>query len=28
VEERFLRRFSGYRKYMKKTKYRFIPRIC
>ena len=28
VEERFLRRFSAYREYMKKTRYRFIPRIC
>lgn len=28
VEERFLRRFPDYRNYMKKTRYRFIPRIC
>ena len=28
VEERFLRKFPDYRKYMKKTRYRFIPRIC
>lgn len=28
VEERFLRRFAPYREYMKKTRYRFIPRIC
>jgi len=28
VEERFLKRFSTYREYMKKTRYRFIPRIC
>lgn len=28
VEERFLRRFSDYRAYMKQTKYRFIPGIA
>ena len=28
VEESFLKKFSDYRRYMKKTKYRFIPRIC
>jgi len=28
VEEQFLKKFSDYRNYMKKTKYRFIPRIC
>jgi protein-S-isoprenylcysteine O-methyltransferase Ste14 len=28
VEERFLKKFPDYRKYMKKTRYRFIPRIC
>lgn len=28
VEESFLKKFSDYRRYMKKTRYRFIPRIC
>jgi protein-S-isoprenylcysteine O-methyltransferase Ste14 len=28
VEERFLRKFPDYRNYMKKTRYRFIPRVC
>jgi protein-S-isoprenylcysteine O-methyltransferase Ste14 len=28
VEEGFLKKFPDYREYMKKTKYRFIPRIC
>ncbi|MBN2316194.1 MAG: hypothetical protein JXM79_19865 [Sedimentisphaerales bacterium] len=28
VEERFLKRFSDYRNYMKKTRYRFIPKVC
>ena len=28
VEERFLKRFAAYRAYMKKTPYRFIPRVC
>ena len=28
VEERFLRQYSEYRTYMKKTRYRFIPGIC
>jgi len=27
VEERFLRKFSDYRRYMKETRYRFIPRL-
>ena len=28
VEERFLKRFGEYREYMKKTRYRFFPRIA
>ena len=28
VEESFLKKFSDYRRYMKKTRYRFIPRVC
>ncbi len=28
VEENFLKNFSDYRKYMKRTRYRFIPRVC
>lgn len=28
VEERFLKEFPDYRKYMKKTRYRFIPGVC
>jgi len=28
VEESFLKKFPDYRAYMKKTRYRFIPRIC
>jgi len=28
VEERFLRHYAEYRNYMKKTPYRFIPRLC
>ncbi len=28
VEESFLKRFPDYRSYMKKTRYRFIPRVC
>ena len=28
VEEDFLKKFSDYRKYMKKTRYRFIPGLC
>jgi protein-S-isoprenylcysteine O-methyltransferase Ste14 len=28
VEESFLKKFSDYRAYMKKTRYRFIPRVC
>ena len=28
VEERFLKKFSDYRNYMKKTRYRFIPKVC
>jgi len=28
VEESFLKKFPDYRRYMKKTRYRFIPRIC
>ena len=28
IEEDFLKRFSEYREYMKKTRYRFIPGLC
>ncbi len=28
VEEDFLKKFPDYRNYMKKTRYRFIPRVC
>jgi len=28
VEESFLKKFPDYRNYMKKTRYRFIPRVC
>ena len=28
VEESFLKKFPDYRKYMKKTRHRFIPRVC